>query len=298
MRIGLIGYGVWARKALARNLANHCEIVWVCDEDKDAARAAVDDGLTGAAIFGVENVSSHRWDSIDAICVATPIATHYDLVTEALEHRKHVLCEKPLATTGLEAVKLAELAEAMRCCLYVDHTWTHHPAIQRGAQVAKELGAPLWFRSVRTSWDDRGLDPIADLLPHDVSILKLWTGQRVAEVSATARGATASVAMVTTGGVVANVVLSYRDRTRLRTVELGCERGKIHNNGAPYICWDVSGAEFDEEPDGPEPLDAMCAEFVRRVVTREPGNIDEAIHVAQVIEAAHRSVAERRVVTL
>lgn len=296
LRIGVIGFGRWAPN-LVRNLAKHATIAWVCDPSEAAQERARDAGYVSR--------DAPEWDACDAVAVVTPIATHTALVAEAMNHGKHVLCEKPLATTRSAAAYIASRAAT----LMVSSPWLYHPAIIRASAVARELGAPLWFRSTRTSWDERPLDPIADLLPHDVGILQAWAGERVASVSAMHNGHTASITLGTETGVIGTVQYSYRDAVKHRDVALGCELGRVSFDlGTLYVQSHKGGLTADTErryrepvADGSEPLDAMCAEFVACIREgRQPrhGNIAEAIHVAEVIEAAHTSIREQRVVTL
>lgn len=315
MRVGIVGYGRWAPN-LARNLAKHATIAWVADPSEAAQARAREAGYVSC--------NSPMWNECDAVAIATPIATHFNITRHAIGCGKHVLCEKPLSTKASEVAWFRSVGiglgpEATKIIgrhhkVMMSAPWLYHPAIQRAGEVARDLGAPLWFRATRTSWDERPLEPIADLLPHDVGILKAWTGQRVAEVSAVVEGPTASVTLRTDGGVVGTIQYSYRDRSKARHTELGCEGGSVSYDGFTFG-W--SKPEFAEAvrtrsdsayryesfggSEHPEPLDAMCAEFVdccREGRTPRFGNIDDALHVAEVIEAAHRSVSGRRVVTL
>jgi predicted dehydrogenase len=242
------------------------------------------------------------WDECDAVAIASPISTHSGLTAAAAKRSKHILSEKPLAVRRSDAESVARIAKEHGVTLMMSAPWLYHPAIQRAAAIAPELGAPLWFRATRTSWDERPLDPLADLLPHDVGIMQAWGCGPVRVLSAMVNGPTAGVTLMTDKGVLGTIQYTYRDRSKARDVVLGNERGVIYTNGTN--AFDVernSERTANIAIGGPEPLDAMCAEFVaciREGRAPKHGNVDEAIHVAAVIEAAHRSVAERRVVGL
>jgi predicted dehydrogenase len=291
LRVGIVGWGRWAPN-LARNLAKHCTVSWVCDPSEAAQQRARDAGYVSC--------NAPLWDECDAVAIATPIATHKAIVFDTLHHEKHVLCEKPLAVRASDARVLADCARDFQCVLFTSAPWLYHPAIQRAAAIAPELGAPLWFRATRTSWDERPLDPLADLLPHDVGIMQAWGCGPVREVSAMVNGPTAGVTLMTERGVMGTIQYSYRDKNKRRDVFLGSERGVLRCDVAGLTTWtDVATDSYFL--DQPEPLDAMCAEFVaciREGRAPKHGNVDAAIHVAAVIEAAHRSVAERRLVSL
>lgn len=104
LRIGIIGCGIIARNhAEAFNAHPHAQVVAVSDIDKTRAAAF-------AAQHGIENVfddvAALLASGVDAVAVCTPHPTHEALVIQAARAGKHVLCEKPIATT-------IEAAEAM-----------------------------------------------------------------------------------------------------------------------------------------------------------------------------------------
>lgn len=299
LRVGIIGFGRWAPN-LARNFAKHATIAWIADNDTAARQRALE---AGYAVTDERGAFENGAEPVDAIVIATPIATHSRLAHRAIEAGKHVLCEKPLTTVAEVARNLGEFAKHRGVTLMVDHTWTAHPAIQRGAELASDLGAPLWYRAARTSWDERNLDPLADLLPHDVSIMRAWGCGDVREVTASvSNGHTASVTMLTDRGVLATVQYSYRDRDKQRETALGGEHGVLSCDGTRLRLSASDKRIIVADCDyAVEPLDAMAAEFVRSATegtTPRYGTIDEAIHVAAVIEAAHMSVRERCTVRL
>src|SRR5205823_5736738 len=111
---------------------------------------------------------------IDAVCIATPTNTHYKFTKEALEHNKHVLCEKPLALTAEECQELKTLAEKHKKYLMVGHVFLFNPGIVQLKQYIKsgELGKIQYAHSERTNLGPFRYDVNAlwDLAPHDISI--------------------------------------------------------------------------------------------------------------------------------
>jgi predicted dehydrogenase len=273
MRVGIFGWGRWSPN-LYRNIAKHASVSWICDPSASVATTPV------------PHVREPVWDSVDAVIIATPIETHAELVGSALSHGVHVLCEKPLTTSRAEAVKLSMWATEIGVTLMMSCPWLYHPGFSAVASLVPSLDGPLWYRAERTSWDERHLDPIADLLPHDVGILQKLTRHRIAEVSALRNGPSAAVTMITAGGVLATADYTYCDSAKLRSATIGCRGGSMR---------------IDSNVPGPEPLDAMCAEFVRCCKTGDTpvhGSDMDAIDVATVIEAAHESILMKRVVAL
>jgi len=111
---------------------------------------------------------------VDAVCIATPTATHYDLSKEALEHNKHVLCEKPLALTPEECLELKQLAQKQKKFLMVGHIFIFNEGIIRLKEYvqAGELGHIYYAHSERTNLGPFRYDVNAmwDLAPHEISI--------------------------------------------------------------------------------------------------------------------------------
>ncbi|GGE15041.1 dehydrogenase [Aureimonas endophytica] len=119
LRMGVVGAGLWgANHAHAFNTLPETELVAVCDVDE--TRAAKMREATGAAVALTDYRALIARDDIDAISVATPDFTHSPIILAALKADKHVLSEKPLATTVAEAEEIAAAARASKGKLMVD----------------------------------------------------------------------------------------------------------------------------------------------------------------------------------
>src|SRR5262245_2248616 len=141
IRIGIIGYGYWGPN-LVRNFVESRGAEVVAVADLDAAKLA-----TLQRRFPAVAVSSDFHDlltdpSIDAIAVATPVSTHFQLGMAALKAGKHLWLEKPMAETSLQAQKLVDEAARRQKVLFVDHTFIYTGAVRKMAEVinAGELG--------------------------------------------------------------------------------------------------------------------------------------------------------------
>jgi len=112
---------------------------------------------------------------IDAVAIATPVSTHYDLASKAMLAGKDVLVEKPFTKTIVEAELLVELARNQGRILAVDHTFLYTPAVRKiKAMVdAGEIGRLLYIDSVRTNLGlfQRDHNVLYDLAPHELSIV-------------------------------------------------------------------------------------------------------------------------------
>lgn len=126
--------------------------------------------------------------TVDAVVVATPTATHFEVVRQALECGKHVLVEKPITTTVNDANTLQALATKMQRVLMVGHVFLFNPAVQRVKQLIEknELGRIHYLSMVRTNLGPIRADVNAawDLASHDISIADYWLGEGAVAVSA------------------------------------------------------------------------------------------------------------------
>ncbi|HSL60109.1 MAG TPA: Gfo/Idh/MocA family oxidoreductase [Acidimicrobiales bacterium] len=177
MRVGVVGCGYWGSKHV-RVLSSVPEVEQVVIIEPDARRR---DEL-GRAFPGARLASSlaEGLPQIDAVVVATPARTHAHLTRIALEAGKHVLVEKPMATSTIEAVELANLAGERGLTLMVGHTFEYHEAVAtlRGMIDAGDLGELLHFNSARLNLGlyQPDVNVVWDLAPHDLSIINHLVG--------------------------------------------------------------------------------------------------------------------------
>ena len=125
---------------------------------------------------------------VHAVCVATPTATHFSLTQEALEHNKHVLCEKPLALDPQECKQLKDLARKKNKVLMVGHVFIFNAGIQKLKEYIQsgELGHIHYGYSSRTNLGPFRYDVNAlwDLAPHDIAIFNFLFDSCPVNVSA------------------------------------------------------------------------------------------------------------------
>jgi predicted dehydrogenase len=172
--VGVIGCGYWGPNLL-RNFAENesAELRWICDADE--ARLAAMGRRYPAAHTTTEFRQLLADPKLDAIAVATPVATHFEIARAALVAGKHVLLEKPLTATVGEAEELNDLSERSRRTLMVDHTFVYTGAVRKMKEIVAsgELGELLYFDSVRINLGlfQKDINVLWDLAPHDLSIM-------------------------------------------------------------------------------------------------------------------------------
>jgi predicted dehydrogenase len=140
-RVGVAGLGHWGPN-LARNFAELAELTWLCDSDP--SRREVADRYPQARFTSSFDEMLDD-DALDAVVIATPVPTHFELARQALSAGKHVLVEKPPAMRGVEMDELVALASKDDLVLMPGHLLLYHPGVQKLKEMidAGELGQVL-----------------------------------------------------------------------------------------------------------------------------------------------------------
>jgi predicted dehydrogenase len=187
IRVAVIGAGHWGPN-LIRNFHNRerSEVAWVVD--RDATRLAqvrsrfADVQTTGEADEALAD------PAVDAVVVATPARTHHGLAKAALERGKHVLVEKPIATSVDDGAELCALSERAGRVLAVGHVFLYNPGVQRVKRYLEDghLGRVYYVSMVRTNLGPirTDVDAAWDLASHDVAIVNYWLDAEPIGVSA------------------------------------------------------------------------------------------------------------------
>ena len=141
-RVAQVGIGQWG-KNLVRNFAELAELAWLCDTDAARLAEFASRYPRARATADLEDVLAD--DSVEAVVVATPVPTHYELARRALDAGKHVFVEKPPAMRGAEMEELCELAADRGLVLMPGHLLLYHPGVQKLKELidAGELGEVL-----------------------------------------------------------------------------------------------------------------------------------------------------------
>lgn len=173
----------------------------------------------------------------EAAVVATPTATHHDVALELIERGKHLLVEKPIASTFVEAREVIEAAQAKGVKLAVGHVERFNPAVRKLREVIREgwLGTPIHFHFTRVGgYPDTmvaGNNVLLDLAVHDIDVLRSLIGPVSLEHSrchVTVREGvfdTAEIALVGASGASASVHVNWITPTKIRSVRVTGTRG-------------------------------------------------------------------------
>jgi predicted dehydrogenase len=225
LRTAVVGYGYWGPN-LVRNVMERPELEFAGLCERDAGRAAAFSArCAGQPVFD-DLTEVLMDDSIDALVVATPPRTHHAIVRAALEAGKHVLVEKPLATTSEDAIDLIETAARHGRTLMPGHTFVYSPPVNKVKELiaAGTLGEVYFITSSRMNLGKYQSDGvICDLAPHDLSILLYLLEQPIVSISASARSVfqdgvpeAAFLTITFASGTMANVQLSWLSPRKVR----------------------------------------------------------------------------------
>jgi predicted dehydrogenase len=323
--IAVVGYGYWGPN-LARNVMERSdlELRALCERDESRA-GAFSSRYPGVPVeCDFENVLADP--DIDAVVVATPPQTHYPLVRDALLAGKHVLVEKPLATSYAHGCALVDLATERGLVLMPGHTFVYSPSVNAVGDLIRNgvVGEVFFVTSSRMNLGKYQRDGvICDLAPHDLSILMHWLDEPVVQVSASARSVfqsdvpeTAFITLTFESGTTANIQISWLAPRKVRQmVVVGSkrmiqyddtasdepiriyDRGMDFSAGAPssfgeYQLTYRSGDVVIPRVDPLEPLNLELADFARAIITgSEPrSHAQLGLEIVKVIEAAEMSL--------
>lgn len=217
-RAGIIGTGfIGGVHAHAVHAAGY-QLSRVAASSPARARAAADRLACHASPDATELIES---DDVDVVHICTPNATHLDLAERALEAGKHVVCEKPLATTKAEAQRLSNAARAAGVVAAVPFIYRYYPTVREArARIADGEAGPLWLlhgsylqdwlsKAEETNWrvnptEGGGSRAFGDIGVHWCDLMEFTTGHRITRLSARLarafpeRGASGAAAHVTT----------------------------------------------------------------------------------------------------
>jgi predicted dehydrogenase len=327
IRVGVIGYGYWGPN-LVRNFAkvDECQIIAVADVSPKRLQIAQKQHPFLEATTSADEIIKRT--DIDALAIATPVATHYALAKSALEHGKHVLVEKPLTEKVSQACELIELANRHKKTLMVDHTFIYSGAVRKIKELITqgEIGDIYYFDSVRVNLGlfQHDVNVLWDLCPHDFSIMSYLIEKEPISVSAI--GAShihygnkplESVAYVTVqleGGILAHFHVNWLSPVKIRRTLIGGSKKmivydhldpdnqvKVYDKGVEVATSEEryqaliqyrTGDMYAPKLDQTEPLELVCKHFVECVRTgKTPLTDGEAgLKVVRLLEAAQQSL--------
>jgi len=324
IHVAVIGYGYWGPN-LVRNF-----------QETDGARMAICCDMNMQRLAHVESKyprveMTTSYDdvlnnaTIEAVAIATPVATHYEFVRKALEHGKHVLVEKPLAASVAEAESLIEIAAKRKLTLMVDHTFIYTGAVRKMKEIigTGNLGHLYYFDSVRINLGliQRDVNVLWDLAPHDIAILDHLVEEKPVSVCANGACHTGNgienIAYLTVyfdSGLIAHFHNNWLAPVKIRTVLVGgskrmilyddmepSEKIKVYDRGVEVNNTEVVhnalisyrlGDMWAPKLDQTEALSLVTSEFINCIQSKRRPITDgvSGLSVVKILEAAEMSI--------
>lgn len=327
IRIGIVGLGYWGPN-LVRCFQSlpECEVTYVCDRDTE--RLARVCASARDVIGTTEHDEVLRREAVDAVVIATPTRTHYELAQAALQEGLHTFVEKPLATSSDECADLIELADANNCTLFVGHVFLYSAAVAKLKELVTngELGDIYYISSTRLNLGPvrRDVNALWDLAPHDTSVILELMGSSPTSVSCSGLAYldqrihdVCNVTMQFPENRIGIVHVSWLDPHKRRVMTIvgsrkmavyddiqPLEKIRIYDHGVESPPYAATFGEFAysyrygdiycPRIEEVEPLKAEVSSFVDAIVSGKPPKTDghNGMRVVEVIEAADASLRD------
>jgi predicted dehydrogenase len=332
IRVAVVGIGYWGSKHI-RVLRSTTGVATVIGVDQRFAR--IDNGnpetYQGVTVYScLEDALPH----VDAVVIATPPESHAPLGLKAIEAGKHVLVEKPMATTVSAARLLIEASSAAGVVLMPGHTFEHNAGVHKLQELVRtgQLGRLFYLDCARLNLGFYQTDSnvIFDLAPHDISIANFVLGSRPTTITAWASRHVhpehEDVAYLRLDyadlGVQTNIHISWLSPYKVRQITAaGSKRMAVYDDLSDndrIRVYDKSAVPPSED-DGPlsqvayhfgdivspfvafsEPLAVQDQHFVDCIADGSHPSVDgnSGLAVVQALECAQISLQEQRPVAL
>ena len=320
----IVGIGYWGPN-LVRNFIStkNTHINKVCDINESrldfikSRYPSLNIELDYSAILSDKN--------IDAVVLATPIETHYEMAKSALLSGKHVFVEKPLTMKSEEAQELKILSESKNLILMVGHTFLYSPPVLKVSELIKnnELGNIKYIALTRINLGriKHDTNVLWDLAPHDFSIILEWMGKLPQKIQVMGKAATfegnvdvAFVNLFYEKDVLINIHMSWLSPVKVRQSYIigdkkmivyddmhNSEKVKLYDMGVDlkepdtFGEWQLtyrSGDVIVPRLDAYEPLQKECQHFIDCIVkgSKPKSDADQGIKIVKMIEAAQESL--------
>jgi len=230
IKVGLIGYGYWGPN-IARiiNELDKVELMYCAD----IVNTALSQAKRKYPQLKITNNYHEilKDNKVSAVFIVTPIVTHYQIARDCLRAKKHVFCEKPLTLTAKEARDLVQLAKKNKVILAVGHVFLFNPVVRYIKKIIDDgtLGEIRYLHFQRRNLGIflKDVNVMADLIPHDISMLLYFVKQKPISVMAIGesylRNGVDDVVSATIkfeDHIMANMILSWIDPVKIRDITI------------------------------------------------------------------------------
>lgn len=242
--VAVLGCGYWGPN-LVRNFTSlpGCLVKYACDLDQ-------------ARLDHVKHLYPHvdctgdfqrviDDDAVKAVAIATPVHTHFELARKCLQKRKHVLLEKPMASTVSQCLELNDIAEGKGLILMVDHTFIYSTPVRKVREIVDsgEIGEIMYISAQRLNLGlfQKDINVAWDLAPHDISIILYITGELPSSVNCQGKAHfspgiedVTNISMDFPNGVFAMIHSSWLDPNKVRKITIvGTKKMILYDDNEP-----------------------------------------------------------------
>ena len=323
--IAVVGCGYWGPN-LIRNFYGlpDCKVSIVCDtqEKRLAHLRSIYPGLETTRDF--DHLLER--DDVQAIAIATPVNTHYEMAKKSLLAGKHTLVEKPMASSLAECRELVDLAESKHLILMVGHTFVYTTVVKKIREIidsgdlgeimyiaARRLNLGLFQKDINVAWD---------LAPHDISIILHLLRKHPVSVHCQGKAHIhpdiediTNMTLDFANGAFATIQSSWLDPNKIREMTfVGSKRMLVYNDLEPLEKIKIYDKRVETPPHydtfaefqysyhygdmySPyikqiEPLRTECDHFLKCIETgaRPETSGIEGLQVVQILEASSQSL--------
>ncbi len=327
MKIGIIGFGYWGPNLLRNfSVLDNCSVEMVSDFREERLNIVKKNYPSVKTTTNASDIFNDT--TIDAVVIATPVFTHFELAKMALDNGKHVLVEKPMTASSAEGQILIELAAKKNKVLMVDHTFLYTGAVQKIKQLVDtgDIGNVNYFDSTRINLGlfQPDVNVLWDLAPHDISILTYLTKEKPISINATGISHTNSdienIAYMTVNfqsGLIAHFNCSWSSPVKIRMMLVGgdkkmvvfndmepTEKVKVYDTGysvktdeekqrirIDYRAGDI----FIPKLKTNEALSLMAADFINAIMNgvKPVSDCNLGLSVVKILEGAQTSIKQK-----
>lgn len=325
INVSIIGFGYWG--------PNYCRIVhyhknanlrMICDLDATRLNTAKELYTNTQITNDVNDIFNDT--STDIVIIATPVSTHADLVKTALKNNKHVLCEKPIASSLEEIQTIEQILKTGNKKLMCAHIYEFNPVIRYIKRYLKnnDIGQLLYMSAFRNGLGPirKDINVIFDLATHDISIILFLMDKMPIAVSSVGTSCfkngiedVAFIHLEFEEKLFVSIQVSWLDPIKERKLRIvGSkkmllfndisidEKLKIYKTGESYLNFDGDFGSFQSTiKDGDilipnisfeEPLSIQFNHFIDCIVNnQEPiTDVKNAARVVQILEALNNSL--------
>lgn len=307
INLAVIGCGYWGPNLIKNfNLIDGGRVIYVCDLNRD--RLKYIKGIYPDVKICQDYKKVIGDKNINAVCIATPAVTHFQIAKDCLSAGKHVLVEKPMALNSRDAKTLVKIAENKNKILMIGHTLEYNEMTSRLKKIIGngELGKILYISMTRTNWGvfRKDTNVIWDLCPHDISVINYILDAKPVAVRAEAKDSckngieeVAFVSLYYPGSIIVDSNVSwlspYKDR---KILIVGSKRAAVYNDlddkeQIKIYNKNTIEKKYSFKLGHKEPLSVECRHFLdcikKEIKPRSSG--EEGLKVVRVLEAIQKS---------